>query len=138
MPGAFDYSTAFDRNVGWVTDAEQAVLRRKRVAIAGLGGVGGYHLLTLVRLGVGAFTLAEFDTFDLPNFNRQAGAGLSTVGRRKLDVLVGMARDINPELEIRTVPEGITAANVDEFLDGADIYVDGLDFFAFEARRTTF
>ena len=138
MPEAFDYRTAFSRNIGWVTDAEQAVLRRKRVAIAGLGGVGGFHLLTLVRLGVGAFTLAEFDTFDLTNFNRQAGAGLSTVGRRKLDVLVGMARDINPELEIRTVPEGVTAANVDEFLDGADLYVDGLDFFALEARRTTF
>ena len=138
MPPAFDYNTAFSRNIGWITEAEQAALRRKRVAIAGLGGVGGVHLLALARLGVGAFNLAEFDRFDLANFNRQAGATMSTLGWPKLDVLIEMARDINPELDIRPLGGGVAAANVDEFLRGADIYVDGLDFFAFEARRITF
>ena len=138
MPTTFDYDTAFSRNIGWVTEAEQAALRGKRVAIAGLGGVGGIHLLTLARLGVGAFNLAEFDTFDLANFNRQAGATMATLGRSKLDVLSEMAWDINPALEIRPLGGGVTAANVDEFLKDADIYVDGLDFFAFEARRLTF
>jgi molybdopterin/thiamine biosynthesis adenylyltransferase len=137
MSGAFDYQTAFSRNIGWVTEAEQAALRSKRVAIAGLGGVGGIHLLTLARLGVGAFNLAEFDSFDLANFNRQAGATVSTLGRPKLDVLIEMARDINPELDITPIA-GVTAATVDAFLRGADIYVDGLDFFALEARRITF
>ena len=51
----FAYSTAFSRNIGWVTMAEQEALRGKRIAIAGLGGVGGSHLLTLARLGVGHF-----------------------------------------------------------------------------------
>ena len=138
MPPKFDYGTAFSRNIGWVTEAEQAALRGKRVAIAGLGGVGGVHLLTLARLGVGAFNLAEFDSFDLANFNRQAGATMSTLGRPKLDVLIEMARDINPELDIRPLGSGVTAANVDTFLSGADVYVDGLDFFAIEARRITF
>ena len=138
MPTTFDYDTAFSRNIGWVTEAEQAALRGKRVAIAGLGGVGGIHLLTLARLGVGAVNLAEFDTFDLANFNRQAGATMATLGRSKLDVLSEMAWDINPALEIRPLGGGVTAANVDEFLKDADIYVDGLDFFAFEARRLTF
>ena len=50
---AFDYDTAFTRNIGWVTPVEQQKLRRARVAIAGLGGVGGFHLLTLARLGIG-------------------------------------------------------------------------------------
>ncbi len=134
----FDYDAAFARNIGWVTEAEQAALRGKRVAIAGLGGVGGVHLLTLVRLGVGRFTLADFDTFDLPNFNRQVGATMSSLGRPKADVLAKMARDINPELDIRTFPAGVTRENLDAFLDEADIYVDGLDFFAFTARRETF
>jgi molybdopterin/thiamine biosynthesis adenylyltransferase len=134
----FDYSAAFSRNLGWVTTAEQAALRGKRVAIAGLGGVGGVHALTLARLGVGRFHLADFDTFDLANFNRQAGAAVSTLGRSKLDVIAAMARDVNPELEIRAFPEGVSAANVDAFLDGVDLYVDGLDFFAFDARRATF
>ncbi|HLU76544.1 MAG TPA: ThiF family adenylyltransferase [Burkholderiales bacterium] len=135
---AFDYDAAFTRNIGWLTPAEQQKLRRARVAIAGLGGVGGFHLLTLVRLGIGAFTLAEFDRFGLANFNRQAGAMMSTVGRPKLDVMIDMARDINPELDIRTFPEGVQPHNIDEFLRDVDVYVDGLDFFAFAARRMTF
>ena len=137
-PRSFDYSTAFSRNIGWVSVEEQARLRAKRVAIAGLGGVGGLHLLTLARLGVGAFSLAEFDRFELHNFNRQAGATLSNVGRPKLDVLIEMAMDINPSLDLRRFPAGVTRANVDDFLRGADVYVDGLDFFAFEARTFTF
>ena len=52
---SFDYATAFSRNIGWLTEAEQTVLRDKRVAVAGLGGVGGSHVLTLARLGIGAF-----------------------------------------------------------------------------------
>jgi molybdopterin/thiamine biosynthesis adenylyltransferase len=135
---AFDYSAAFSRNVGWVTLEEQARLRGKRVAIAGLGGVGGFHLLTLARLGVGAFNLAEFDHFELGNFNRQVGATASTLGQSKLRVLVDMARDINPALDIREFPQGVTAENVDDFLHGTDAYLDGLDFFAFQARTFTF
>ena len=52
MP-AFDYHTAFSRNIGWLTQAEQEQLRHTRIAIAGMGGVGGIHLITLARLGVG-------------------------------------------------------------------------------------
>ncbi|MDP1537166.1 MAG: ThiF family adenylyltransferase [Burkholderiales bacterium] len=135
---AFDYDLAFSRNIGWVTEAEQQRLRQSRVAIGGLGGVGGVHLTTLARLGVGKFSIADFDTFDLVNFNRQAGASMSTLGRPKLDVLAEMARDINPELDLRIFPEGVQAANLEAFLADVDVYVDGLDFFAFDARRATF
>ena len=134
----FDYETAFSRNIGWVTETEQRALRTKRIAIAGLGGVGGVHLLTLARLGVGAFNIADFDRFDLANFNRQMGATLTTIGRRKLDVLGEMARDVNPEVNLRTFPHGVDQSNLDDFLAGVDVYVDGLDFFAFAARRATF
>ncbi|PKO80309.1 MAG: hypothetical protein CVU19_13065 [Betaproteobacteria bacterium HGW-Betaproteobacteria-13] len=138
MKAGFDYDSAFSRNVGWVTSEEQRSLRGKRVAIAGLGGVGGIHLLTLARLGIGAFNVSDFDTFDWVNFNRQAGAIVSTMGRPKVDVLAEMACEVNPELDIRRFPEGISAANVDDFLKDVDVYVDGLDFFAFEARRVVF
>ena len=141
MPDAsqtFDYREAFARNIGWVTEAEQAALRGKRIAIAGMGGVGGVHLLTLTRLGIGAFNIADMDTFDLVNFNRQAGAAMSTVGRPKAAVMAEMAKDINPELDIRIFDRGVDASNLDDFLSGVDLYVDGLDFFAFKARRDTF
>ena len=136
--GKFDYWAAFSRNLGWVTAEEQRQLRNKRIAIAGLGGVGGFHLLTLARLGIGAFTLAEFDSFELANFNRQAGATMPTIGRPKLEVMIEMAKDINPELDIRVFPKGVSPDNVSDFLTGVDLYVDGLDFFAFDARERIF
>ena len=137
-PGDFSYDEAFSRNLGWVTEAEQARLRRARVCIAGLGGVGGVYLLTLARMGVGAFSIADFDSFALANFNRQAGATVSSLARPKIDVMVEMARDINPELDIRVFPHGLDAGNLGSFLDGADAYLDGLDFFALDIRRRVF
>jgi molybdopterin/thiamine biosynthesis adenylyltransferase len=132
------YDAAFSRNIGWVTATEQRVLRRARVAIAGMGGVGGVHLLTLARLGVGRFSLSDFDRFDVPNFNRQAGAMVSTLGQPKLGVMAAQTRDINPEVDLRLFDTGIDANNVEAFLDDVDLYVDGLDFFAFGARALVF
>lgn len=135
---SFDYGTAFSRNIGWVTAAEQETLRGKRVAIAGLGGVGGVHLLTLARLGIERFTVAEFDSFDLVNFNRQVGASMATLGRPKLDVMVEQALAINPEADICRFPVGLSANNVTDFLQEVDLYIDALDFFALEAREIIF
>lgn len=134
----FSYEEAFSRNIGWVTGAEQQTLRGKRVAIAGLGGVGGSHLLTLARLGIGAFSIADFDCFALANFNRQAGAMMSSLEQPKIDVLARMACAVNPEIDLRRFDDGMTAANVDAFLNDVDLYVDGLDFFAFDARKRVF
>ncbi|MFJ3054469.1 ThiF family adenylyltransferase [Herbaspirillum sp. NPDC087042] len=138
MSISFNYEKAFSRNIGWVTPQEQQILRNKRVAIAGGGGVGGVHLLTLARLGITKFHLADFDSFDIHNFNRQVGAMMSTVDQPKSEVLARMARDINPEIEIKIFPEGVNQGNLREFLAGVDLYVDALDFFAFDARQQTF
>lgn len=135
---SFNYDEVFSRNIGWLTRQEQHQLRDKRVAIAGLGGVGGAHLLTLCRLGIGKFHLADFDVFDLANFNRQMGATVSTLGLPKLEVMIQQAQDINPELEIKGFAQGVTADNLENFLEGVDIYVDGLDFFASKARQQVF
>lgn len=138
MTEAFSYHHAFSRNIGWVTPNEQEILRHKRIAIAGMGGVGGIHLLTLARLGIGAFHIADFDKFDIVNFNRQVGATVSSMGKPKVEVLAGMAKDINPELNIRIFPEGVNQNNLSDFFADVDLYVDGLDFFAFSARQATF
>jgi len=138
MLPAFDYSRAFSRNLGWVSEPEQAKLRRARIAIAGLGGVGGAHLLTLSRLGISHFNIADFDDFDVHNINRQAGAFMPFMGRPKIDIMAQMAKDVNPETDLRLFPNGVQSDNVDEFLNGVDIYVDGLDFFALPARRMVF
>ena len=134
----FDYQAAFSRNLGWVTETEQEILRAKRVAIAGLGGVGGSHLITLTRLGIGNFNIADLDIFEQENFNRQAGASIRHVGREKIDVLQELALDINPELHLVKFSAGVDAENLDAFLDGVDLYVDSLDFFAVDIRRAVF
>ena len=131
----FDYRRAFSRNIGWITEHEQSTLRDKRVAIAGMGGVGGFHLLTLARLGIGKFNIADLDVFEIENFNRQAGAVVSTIGEPKVGVLARMALDINPEAEIGVFPNGVNAQNLEEFFRDVDLYIDGLDFFAFNARE---
>jgi len=134
----FNYQDAFSRNIGWVTEDEQLQLQNKRVAIAGAGGVGGIHLVTLARLGIANFNISDFDDFEVHNFNRQSGAFMSTLGQQKVDVMENIAKDINPEADIKSFPEGIFSHNVDEFLEDVDIYVDALDFFALEARKTVF
>jgi molybdopterin/thiamine biosynthesis adenylyltransferase len=134
----YSYDEAFSRNLGWVTEAEQQRLKRTRVCIAGMGGVGGIYLLTLARLGIGAFSIADFDTFSLANFNRQAGATVASLERPKLDVMIEMAHDINPELDIRRFEHGLTPDNVDDFLADGDVYLDGLDFFALDMRQRVF
>ena len=137
MPG-FDYDQAFCRNLGIVSRREQPRLRQATIAIPGMGGVGGIHLLTLARMGIGGFHLADFDKFELHNFNRQFGAFISSVGKTKCDVMLNMAMDINPELRSRTWPQGITPDNIEDFLTGVDVVVDSLDAYCIRDRRLLF
>lgn len=134
----FDFGEAFSRTLGWVTPDELTLLSNKRVAVAGCGGVSGRHLEMLARLGIGSLNLSDFDTFEIGNFNRQMSATLHTVNRPKADVIEELVLSINPNISIRKFPAGIDAGNVDEFLRGVDLYIDGLDFFAVEARRLVF
>jgi molybdopterin/thiamine biosynthesis adenylyltransferase/nitroreductase len=140
--GIYDRETfwadAFSRDIGLLSRADQMALAGARVAIAGLGGVGGVHLVTLARAGVGKFHIADFDVYEPANMNRQFGATVPALGRAKLDVMEEEALAINPFLEIRKFDTGVTAANVDDFLDGVDVVMDGVDFFCFEARRMVF
>ena len=136
---AEEYSQrAFARNLGLIDEQQQRKLGESRVAVAGAGGVGGLHLLTLARLGVGKFTIADFDVFELPNINRQFGALSSTIGREKAQIVADMVRDINPFAETRVFGEGITPENLDDFLSGVDVFVDGIDFFEIDIRRKVF
>jgi molybdopterin/thiamine biosynthesis adenylyltransferase/nitroreductase len=136
----FDYRAAFSRNIGWIAEWEQQELRKKTVAIAGMGGVGGQHALTLARLGIGGLHIADLDTFDVPNMNRQAGAFVSTIGLEKTAVMAQMTRDINPELRQKIFggERGIDDQNIEEFLSGVDLFVDGFDFFVLDIRRKVF
>jgi molybdopterin/thiamine biosynthesis adenylyltransferase len=134
----WSYEEAFSRHEGLLTAQEQHRLRRSRVAIVGMGGVGGIHLATLARLGVGAYHIADPDCFEVANCNRQFGATAQTLGRGKAEVMADHARAINPDVRLRVFSEAITPENVGDFLDGVDVLVDGIDFFAIQTRRLIF
>ena len=132
------YRQATERNIGLLTLQEQGMLQRATVAIAGLGATGGNYLVTLARMGVGGFVIADGDTFEVPNLHRQAGAFMSTLGQPKAEVMTRIARDINPDVRITTIDAMIDASRVDELLEGVDLVIDGIDFFQIDARRLLF
>ena len=138
MTEKFNYELAFSRNIGWFSQQEQQRLRQSRVAIAGCGGVGGAHALALARLGIGRFSLADFDHFGIENFNRQVGANMNTIGAPKLQVMLDQLQSINPEADLRAFDSGIDDSNLAAFMQDVDLYVDSLDFFAIEIRRKVF
>jgi molybdopterin/thiamine biosynthesis adenylyltransferase len=99
-----------------------------------MGGVGGVHVHALARLGVGAFNLTDFDCFELANFNRQAGAGISSIGKPKVEVMRNFAQDVNPSSDIRIFPGGLTKDNLGDYLHEVNVLIDGIDFFANDIR----
>ena len=76
-------------------------LKKSKVAIYGLGGVGSYVVEALARAGIGCFVLVDYDKYDITNINRQLGATHSTVGKYKVDVIKDRILDINPNAEIK-------------------------------------
>lgn len=103
-------------------------LARARVAVFGIGGVGGYAAEALARSGVGALELIDSDTVSESNINRQIIALHSTVGKFKTDAAAERLRDINPELRITARNTFFTPENAGEF-DFAqyDYIVDAID-----------
>jgi ThiF family len=120
-----------ERNHGIVPHGVSNVLRTKTVAIAGVGGVGGLTAEMLVRqCGIRRLQVADIDSFDASNLNRQAGAYHSTLGRPKASVIAAACRDIDPDVEVIEYPAGVDPAALDEFLDGVDLLVNAVDYTA--------
>lgn len=103
-------------------------LRDSRVAVFGIGGVGGYVCEALVRSGVGAFDLIDDDKVCLTNLNRQIIATRKTVGRLKTEVMRERILEINPEADVRIHTCFFLPENADEFpFEEYDYVVDAVD-----------
>lgn len=138
MKTSFDYNLAFARNRGLFSDEEQGKISRARVALAGLGGMGGGNAIVLARMGFQNFNIADLDHFDWANINRQMGASASTIGQPKVDVIYNIIKDINPDSQITKFERGINQDNIDSFLDGVDAVVDAIDFYSISVREMLF
>jgi molybdopterin-synthase adenylyltransferase len=120
------YAEMITRNAGFVTPAEQERLRTGRVFVCGVGGMGGAAIQSLVRAGVGRFAIADMDTFEVSNLNRQVFATLDTVGKPKVQSTVDALRRINPDVELTTYGAEWTE-RLDDILPEHPVVINGMD-----------
>lgn len=105
-----------------------AALNRARVAVFGIGGVGGYTAEALIRSGLGSIDIIDNDTVSLTNLNRQIYALHSTLGRYKVDVAAERIADINPSATVRAYKVFYSPETADSFdLSQYDYIVDAID-----------
>lgn len=118
----------FSRTELLIGQAALEKLQNSRVAIFGVGGVGGYVCEALVRSGVGHFDLIDNDTVSLTNINRQIIALHSTIGKLKVDVMKERMLDINPDVDVLVHPCFYLPETADQFdFSNYDYVVDAID-----------
>lgn len=118
----------FSRTELLIGQAALEKLQNSRVAIFGVGGVGGYVCEALVRSGVGHFDLIDNDTVSLTNINRQIIALHSTIGKLKVDVMKERMLDINPDVDVSVHPCFYLPETADQFdFSNYDYVVDAID-----------
>ena len=118
----------FSRTRMLLGDEAMAKLRAARVAVFGVGGVGGYVVEALARSGVGALDLIDSDTVALTNLNRQIIATLDTIGRPKVEVAAQRVASIQPECEVKTYQTFYLPETEQEFdFTAYDYIVDAID-----------
>ena len=103
------------------------LLASKHITVVGVGGVGGYVAITLVRAGIENITIIDFDVVSPSNVNRQIIAFESTIGKVKVDVLKTMLLDINKNVKVVALNERLTAENVGKLICQTDFVVDAID-----------
>jgi len=96
---SFSYAEFTNRNLGFVTAGQQEKLRQATVFVCGTGGMGGAAVLALARAGIGRLILADIDTFEIGNMNRQVFAFTDTVGQHKAEATAAIVKTINPQIE---------------------------------------
>ncbi|OGT15779.1 MAG: molybdopterin biosynthesis protein MoeB [Gammaproteobacteria bacterium RIFCSPLOWO2_02_FULL_38_11] len=134
------YWERIKRNLGWMGNTEQEQKTRQEklrsvvIGIAGCGGIGGAVAERLVRLGVRNLKVADPDTFELSNINRQLGAVIDNIGRNKAEIVAEMVYNITRDINIEVYADGINAENADEFMDGCDYVMDKIEFYNIPAR----
>jgi len=105
----------------------QEKLRKSRVAVIGVGGLGSVSALYLALAGVGFIRLVDQDTVEMHNLHRQVLYALENIRYPKVEAAAQRIRNINPDVELDPIPENVREDNVEELISGVNVVVDGLD-----------
>lgn len=123
----------YSRNIPALTQQECDLLRQKRIAVVGCGGLGGHIIELMARLGIGHITCVDGDVFDESNLNRQLLSEEALLGTPKAQAAVERIRRINSSVSCQGIHQFLTEENASRILAGCDLVFDALD--NVESRR---
>lgn len=126
----YTYDQMFQRNNGIFNDEERKRIKNLRVAIAGIGTLGGELAQLLVRLGVTSIKLCDPEDFEISNINRQFGCYIDTIGQNKAIAVSKELLRINPNLNVEVWDYGINSSNVNNFVSDCDLVIDAIEFYS--------
>jgi molybdopterin/thiamine biosynthesis adenylyltransferase len=117
----------YKKNMDMLSPEENASLAGQRVCVAGCGGLGGYVLEMLARMGIGNLTAVDGDLFDESNLNRQIFSHTGNIGLSKAIVAREQIELINPLVSVNAINDYLSKQNAARILKGHDVVVDALD-----------
>ncbi len=117
----------FVRNVPALSAQECALLRAKKAAVIGCGGLGGYLVEFLARIGIGSIVAVDGDVFEKSNLNRQLLSNLSNLGTGKAKAAAERVRLIDPKISVQAVEVFLDETNAAGLIQGCDVVLDALD-----------
>ncbi|MHC1747992.1 MAG: ThiF family adenylyltransferase [Cellulosilyticaceae bacterium] len=117
----------YSRNGTCINETEQKVLSKAKICILGCGGLGGYMIEMLARVGVGALRVVDGDVFDPSNLNRQILANQNNLNQEKVIIASKHVAEINSEVIVEAVPSFINESNAEDILRGCTVVMDALD-----------
>ncbi|MBV1759018.1 MAG: HesA/MoeB/ThiF family protein [Dethiosulfatibacter sp.] len=103
------------------------VLKNSNVLVVGCGGLGGYIIEMLTRLGLGHITVVDGDVFDESNLNRQLYSTMDNLGMSKAEVVKERVHLVNPDTELIAIPYVLTPENIDSIMQGHSLVIDAVD-----------
>lgn len=123
-----EYEERISRNLGIISIEDQKMMSKIKVVVAGCGADGGDAAISLARMGVRRFSLADPDIFEISNINRQEGAFLSNIGKKKVTVIADLMHDLDPQIEVSVFDDGVNELNINSFISDADIVLEEIDY----------
>lgn len=121
------FAQRYVRNSPAITPKEQQALASARVCVCGCGGLGGYAVELLARIGVGTIVVVDGDAFDATNLNRQLYACEDNLGQPKARAAFERVAKVNSRVTVLACDQPMTSANASSLLSGCDIAIDALD-----------
>lgn len=117
----------YSKNIGSISKEENEVLKNSRVCVVGCGGLGGYIIEMLARLGLGYITVVDFDDFSVSNLNRQVLSDELSIGKNKAMVAKARIELVNPNVKVTPRVTYVDKSNAEKILSEHDLIIDGLD-----------